>query len=250
VSFHWDIFWGALASAAFLKGALVSLALTVAAHALAILLATPLALISNRNRGAAAFAVRLYVWLFRGIPTLLQLLFIWNALPQFIPALQGPWFTPFLAALLALTLNEAAYQTEINRAALRSVDPGQQAAGLALGLTARQVFFHVTAPQALRVAIPPTANEFINLLKVTSLASVISLRELLTVTNQAVASSFRFVEYYSAALVYYLVIVGALTYLQSRLERRLAWSTRGSREASVHEPLAVVALPGPLSHRS
>jgi len=249
VSFHWDIFWGALTSAAFLKGALVSLGLTVAAHALAILLATPLAIVSNRRRGPAVLAVRLYVWLFRGIPTLLQLLFIWNALPQFIPALQAPWFTPFLAALVALTLNEAAYQTEINRAALRSVDPGQQAAGLALGLTARQVFVHVTAPQALRVAIPPTANEFINLLKVTSLASVISLRELLTVTNQAVASSFRFVEYYSAALVYYLVIVGVLTYLQGRLERRLAWSTRVSGEVSVNESLAV-AMPGTLSHRS
>jgi polar amino acid transport system permease protein len=248
VSFHWDIFWGALTSAAFLKGALVSLTLTVAAHALAILLATPLAIISNRNRGAAAFAVRLYVGLFRGIPTLLQLLFIWNALPQFIPALQAPWFTPFLAALVALTLNEAAYQTEINRAALRAVDPGQRAAGLALGLTPRQVFVHITAPQALRVAIPPTTNEFINLLKVTSLASVISLRELLTVTNQAVATSFRFVEYYGAALVYYLVIVGALTYLQSRIERRLAWSSHGSSEATLHGALAVA--PSSLSHRS
>ena len=216
---------------------------------LAILLATPLAIVSNRGRGLAAFSVRLYVWLFRGIPTLLQLLFIWNALPQFIPALQASWFTPFLAALVALTLNETAYQTEINRAALRAVDPGQQAAGLALGLTARQVFVHVTAPQALRVAIPPTANEFINLLKVTSLASVISLRELLTVTNQAVASSFRFVEYYSAALVYYLVIVGVLTYVQGRLERRLAWSTRGAGDVSMNETLAV-AVPGTLSHRS
>lgn len=249
MSFHWDIFWGALTSAAFLKGALVSLALTIAAHALAILLATPLAIVSNRNRGPAAFAVKLYVGLFRGIPTLLQLLFIWNALPQFIPALQAPWFTPFLAALVALTLNEAAYQTEINRAALRSVDPGQQAAGLALGLTRRQVFLHIIAPQALRVAIPPTANEFINLLKVTSLASVISLRELLTVTNQAVATSFRFVEYYSAALIYYLIIVGVLTYFQGRLERRLSWSTRGASEATLSDSLAV-AVPDSVSHRS
>lgn len=249
MSFRWDIFWGALTSAAFLQGALVSLTLTVAAHALAIALATPLAILSNRNRGPAAVAVKLYVGVFRGIPTLLQLLFIWNALPQFLPALQAPWFTPFLAALVALTLNEAAYQTEINRAALRSIDPGQKAAGLALGLTRRQVFLHIVAPQALRVAIPPTANEFINLLKVTSLASVISLRELLTVTNQAVASSFRFVEYYSVALVYYLVIVGALTYVQSRLERRLTWSTRGSNEASMQRALAA-AVPDSMAHRS
>lgn len=248
MSFRWDVFWAALTSTAFLKGALVSVSLTIAAHGLAILLATPLALVLIHQRGPAVFAVKLYVGLFRGIPTLLQLLFIWNALPQFIPALQAPWFTPFLAALLALTLNEAAYQTEINRAALRSVDPGQRAAGLALGLTARQVFVHIVAPQALRVAIPPTANEFINLLKVTSLASVISLRELLTVTNQAVASSFRFVEYYSAALVYYLLIVGVLTYLQARLERRLAWSSRGSSASRLQA--TALAVPASLAHRS
>ncbi len=248
MGFRWDIFWGALASVAYLKGALITVALTVSAHALAILLATPLALVLTRDRGPAVLAVKLYVGVFRGIPTLLQLLFIWNALPQFIPALQAPWFTPFLAALLALTFNEAAYQTEINRAALRSLDPGQRAAGLALGLTPTQVFVHVIVPQALRVAIPPTANEFINLLKVTSLASVISLRELLTVTNQAVASSFRFVEYYGAALVYYLVIVGVLTYFQTRLERRLAWSTHAP-DAAMRDELAV-AIPDSLSHRS
>ena len=168
--------------------------------------------------------MRQYVGVFRAIPTLLQLLFVWNALPQIFPIFNQPWFTPFLAALVALSLNEAAYQVEINRSALQSVDRGQYAAGLALGLNRYQIFRYIMLPQALRVAIPPTANEFITMLKLTSLASVVSLRELMTVTSQSVATTFQFTEYYAAALVYYLVMVYALTWLQSRLERKFSWS--------------------------
>ena len=228
MEFDSSIFLAALTSEAFAEGALITIALALASHALAIVAALPLAIILNGRPGPAVVAVKLYVGLFRAAPTLLQLLFVWNALPQFLPVFRGPWFTPFLAALITLSLNETAYQVEINRAALRSVDPGQRAAGLSLGLTRAQVLFRVIVPQALRVAIPPTANEFINLLKVTSLASVISLRELITVTSQAVSVTFRFAEYYAAALVYYLVIVGVLTFFQARLERKLTWSTRAS----------------------
>src|SRR5271154_3656532 len=95
----WSLFWSALSSSAFLKGALVTIALTVSAHTLAILAALPLAIVLNGKPGPAIWGVKLYVGLFRGVPTLLQLLFIWNALPQFLPVFRGPWFTPFLAAL-------------------------------------------------------------------------------------------------------------------------------------------------------
>jgi ABC-type amino acid transport system permease subunit len=81
----------------------------------------------------------------------------------------------------------------------------------------------VVLPQVARIAIPPTANEFITLLKITSLASVISLQELMAVTSQTVSSTFQFTEYYAVALVYYLVMVYTLSGLQSRLERRLSW---------------------------
>jgi His/Glu/Gln/Arg/opine family amino acid ABC transporter permease subunit len=224
VSFNTDIFWSALFSATFFRAALVALALTILAHAAAILLSLPLALALDGRRAWLRWAATAYVGLFRALPALLLLLFVWNGLPQISPVFREPWFSPFIAAFVALTLNEAAYQVEINRAALSAVDGGQYQAGAALGLRKLQVFFLIVMPQALRVALPPTVNEFISLLKTTSLASVISLTELMAVTQQSVASSFRYAEYYAAASIYYLAMVYALMALQKRFERRFAWA--------------------------
>jgi His/Glu/Gln/Arg/opine family amino acid ABC transporter permease subunit len=225
MAFDPDAFWSALTSFAFLKAAAITLALALLSHATAILVAVPLALALMGSKGVLYRLVQVYVGLFRGAPTLLQLLFVWNALPQFIPVLRDDWFTPFLAAFIALALNEAAYQVEINRAALQSVERGQFDAGRSLGLTRLKILWLVVLPQALRVALPPTVNEFISLLKITSLASVISLHELMTVTAQSVATSFLFTEYYAAALVYYLAMVYALMAVQARVERRFAWAS-------------------------
>ena len=124
-----------------------------------------------------------YVWIFRAIPTLVQLLFVWNALPQLFPALKEDWFSPFIAAWLALSINEGAYTAEIMRGGLLAVDDGQRLAARALGMTPTSVFRRVVAPQVIRVIIPPIANDFITMLKITSLASAISLQELLTNTQ-------------------------------------------------------------------
>jgi ABC-type amino acid transport system permease subunit len=115
---------------------------------------------------------------------------------------------------------------EIIRSGLASVDRGQMLAGKTLGLRSDQIFRLITLPQMIRVIIPPTGNEFITLLKLTSLASVISLRELLTVTSQTVAVNFRFAELYAAATVWYLAIVSVFMVLQAQLEKRYQWSSR------------------------
>jgi ABC-type amino acid transport system permease subunit len=166
-----------------------------------------------------------YNWLFRATPTLLQLIFVWYALPQIWPVFAGSWFTPFEAAFVTLALNEAAYMSEIIRAGLLSVDPGQELAARALGLTRRQILRRVIVPQAIRIVIPPTGNEFITLLKLTSLASVISLQELLTASGQLASVKYQYAEAYLAALVYYLAIVSVLMVLQGRLERRYTWTS-------------------------
>ncbi|HMM62731.1 MAG: amino acid ABC transporter permease [Mesorhizobium sp.] len=228
MTFNFDVFWAALTSWVFFEAALISLALALLSHASAIAISMPLALGLDSRRKAVRIAIRLYVGVFRAIPTLLWLLFFWNALPQFSPVFRENWYTPFIAAWIALTVNEAAYQVEINRAALNSVDKGQTSAATAFGFTPWQVFRLVTLPQAARVALPPTVNEFITLLKATSLASVISLQELMTVTNQAVASSFQFQEYYAVAALYYLIIVGLLTLIQSRAEHQFDWTVERS----------------------
>jgi His/Glu/Gln/Arg/opine family amino acid ABC transporter permease subunit len=169
--------------------------------------------------------VGFYTWLFRGTPTLLQLLIVWNGLPQLFPALTGSWFTAFVAALIALSLNEAAYMAEIIRSGLLSVDPGQRLAGRALGMTSGRIMWKIVIPQSVRIVIPPFVNEFITLLKLTSLGYVISLRELMTTAQQATAVNFRYLEYYAAALVYYLAMTSVLMLAQSRLERRFTFTS-------------------------
>jgi His/Glu/Gln/Arg/opine family amino acid ABC transporter permease subunit len=225
MSFAWDVFWSALVDPVFLRAAGISALLAFLSLFISIVISVPMALGLQSNSWLLRSAIRGYVGFFRAIPTLLQLFFFWNALPEFHPMFRESWYTPFLAALISFSINEAAYQVEINRAALSSVDKQQIAAARAFGFGRLQIFFLITLPQAARVAIPPTVNEYITLLKATSLASVISLQELMTVTNQAVSSTFLFKEYYLAAAVYYLVIVGLLTSWQGRLERRFEWGS-------------------------
>jgi polar amino acid transport system permease protein len=228
-SFDSHIFWEALTSEPYWRGALLALELTLVSLAAACVIGFFLALgRSSRFRWVRGL-VFFYNWIFRATPTLLQLLFIWNALPQLWPVFAESWFKPFLAAFIALSLNEAAYMSEIIRAGLLSVDPGQELAGRALGMTRPRIMRRVILPQAVRIIIPPTGNEFITLLKLTSLAYVISLHELLTAAQVRGASDFHYAEAYSAAVVYYLVIVSVLMVIQAQLERRFTWTSAGRK---------------------
>jgi polar amino acid transport system permease protein len=241
-SFDRHIFWEALSSSPYWKGALLAIELTLVSLATACVIGFLLALGRQSRLRSVRGLVFFYNWFFRATPTLLQLLFVWNALPQLWHVFAGGWFKPFLAAYIALALNEAAYMSEIIRAGLLSVDPGQELAGRALGMSRPRILRRVIVPQAIRIIIPPTGNEFITLLKLTSLASVISLRELLTAAGNLQSATFRYVEAYSAALVYYLAIVSVLMALQAQLERRFTWSSAARRRRRVAAP-AVPAVP-------
>ncbi|MGE4252732.1 MAG: amino acid ABC transporter permease [Parvibaculaceae bacterium] len=215
------IFVEALFSEALLTGALITIVLSVVVQMAALVLCLPVALgLSARRR--YRWPLKTYLWIFRSTPLVLVLLFVWNGLPQLLPALRSDWFSPFLAAAIAMTLVGIAYNAEIMRAALSSVPKGQAEAAAALGLGRGKAFFLVILPQAFRFALPPLMNEFISLLKSTSLAYTISLRELMTVTQLSISASFRFTEWYAAALVYYLLMVSALTLIQAVVERRMA----------------------------
>jgi His/Glu/Gln/Arg/opine family amino acid ABC transporter permease subunit len=228
-TFHTHVFWQALSSSPYWRGALTALELTAASLTTAIGIGFFVALGVLSTRRSVRSLAWIYNWLFRATPTLLQLYFIWYALPQLWTGFAGSWFTPFMAAWIALSLNEAAYMSEIIRAGLLSVDPGQELAGRALGMTRRQILRKVVVPQAVRIVIPPTGNEFITLLKLTSLASVISLHELLTAAQELATATFLYPETYLSALVYYLVIVSILMVLQSKLEKRFTWKSGGRR---------------------
>src|SRR3981189_3272335 len=200
------LFWQALSSGPYWRGALTALELTAISLSTALGIGFFVALGSLSTRRWVRIIAWLYNWLFRATPTLLQLYFVWDVLPSLWHGFAATWFTAFMAAWIALSLNEAAYVSEIIRAGLMSVDPGQELAGRSLGMSRRQILRKVVVPQAVRIVIPPTGNEFITLLKLTSLAYVISLPELLTAAQQLATATFLYPETLSAALVYYLGI--------------------------------------------
>lgn len=238
MAFDVGIFFDALTSSTFLRGAALSVLLALLAMFFASVIGFGVALMRVSKNKVLNGIGGAYVWFFRAIPTLLVLLLIWNAGPQLFPALRDDWFTPFLAALIGFSIVEAAYMAEILRSALQSVDDGQHQAARALGLPPQKVLFKVVLPQAIKVALPPSGNELIAMLKYTSLASVISLRELLTTAQSEVSVTFRYAEYYSAALIYYLVIVSALMVGQHYIERRYRWISGGT-PTTTNEPALV-----------
>jgi len=243
LAFSANLFWSALSSGPYWRGALTALELTAASLAAAIVIGFFVALGAlSRTRWVRSVAW-LYNWIFRATPTLLQLFFIWYALPQIWTGFAGSWFTPFMAAFIALALNEGAYMSEIIRAGLLSVDPGQELAGRALGMSRRRILRRVVVPQAIRIVIPPTGNEFITLLKLTSLAFVISLHEILTASQELAVVKFRYTEPLLAALVYYLGIVSVLMLVQARLERRFTFTSAGRGRRRRAPAPAVAAVP-------
>lgn len=238
MNFDSKIFFDALGSQGFRDGAITAIALTAVSQVTAVVIGLVLAMMRESRLTLLRGASWTYVWIFRAIPTLVQLLFFWNALPQLIPGLiRAEWYTAFVAAWIALSINEGAYMAEIVRGGLLAIDPGQQLAGRALGMAPWSVFRRVTLPQVVRVIIPPTANEFITMLKITSLASAISLNELMTFTQRSISINFRFAEYYAAAAIYYLVIVSIFMVIQAWLERRLHWTSQGRRRGGIRAGL-------------
>lgn len=230
MGFDSAVFFDALFSSTYLSGAMTAITLAVLVQIAACILGFFVALGRGSSHGWVRSLSAGYVWLFRAIPALLILILIWNALPQVIPALKMSWFTPYMAAFVGLTLLETALMAEILRAALNSISPGQTLAARALGLKPASTYWHVLIPQMIRVAIPPTGNQFIMTVKMTSLASVISLQELLYTAAQDVSRTFSYAEYYSAAAVYYLVLVSIFMIGQAWLERRFSWKSVGSKK--------------------
>jgi polar amino acid transport system permease protein len=174
----------------------------------------------------------IYVWLFRGTPVLVQLLF-WNFIsalyprislgipfgPSFIHANANVLITPFVAAILGLGLNEGAYMAEIVRAGILSVDEGQTEAAQALGMTRMQTLRRIVLPQAMRVIIPPTGNETISMLKTSSLVSVIAYQELLYSVQLIYAVNYRQIPLLIVASLWYLIVTSVLSVGQYYLER-------------------------------
>jgi len=213
-----------------LTGIVNTVVMAVLAMALGIVLGVVVAIMRLSPNPVLAVTAAGYTWLFRGTPLILQLL-LWFNLALVFPTIgiPGLWsgravdiMTPFLAALLGLGINQGAYTSEVVRAGMLSVDAGQYEAAQAIGMGRMRALRRIILPQAMRVVIPPLANEFIGMVKATSLASVIQYPEVLHNAENIYYANSRVIELLIVAGLWYVLVVSVLTPLQMLVERRFA----------------------------
>jgi octopine/nopaline transport system permease protein len=211
---------------------LVLMALSVAAG---FVLAVLFALARLSGLPVIAPAVRLYVFVFRGTPLAIQMFLIYFGLAQFpevrASALWPYLREPFWCAVLALTLNTAAYGSEIVRGGILSVPRGEVEAARAAGMSGGLLLRRIVGPIALRNALPAYGNELILMVKATSLASMVTLLEVTGLAARIISTTYRVFETFAVAAVIYLAINGALAWLVARAERRLSPDRSGAAPA-------------------
>ncbi|MFJ6794433.1 amino acid ABC transporter permease [Streptomyces sp. NPDC091268] len=240
------VIWGTVGDKLFDPSVIAGLGntvvISVTAMALGLVLGILFAVMRLSNNPVTSFVSWLYIWFFRGTPVYVQLL-VWFSLPLIFQYINlGPIYknetvdvmTPFMVALLGLGLNEGAYMAEIVRAGIQSVDEGQSEASHALGMTRTQTMRRVVLPQAMRVIIPPTGNEFINMLKTSSLVSAVQYTELLRASSNIGSTAGAVIEMYFVASIWYLALTSVFSVGQYYLERRYA---RGSLRSLPPTPL-------------
>ena len=217
---NWEIVRQFLFSGLFIKAAWTTLWIAVISQACGVIIGLFLALMRMSRYRWLSLPARFYIWIFRGSPLLVQLLLLFFGLPEIFPALV-PYITVYTAALIAFSLNEGAYMSEIIRAGISSVDPGQMEAAKSLGMRYALALRRIILPQAARVIVPPLGNEFNNMLKTTSLAYAIGLAELTYTAQVYGAQTFSYFELLIVATFYYLILTTLWGYVQSYIERRM-----------------------------
>ncbi|NML45497.1 amino acid ABC transporter permease [Ramlibacter sp. G-1-2-2] len=209
-------------AAQFAAGARMTLWLTLAAGTIGLMLGTLAALGRSSERAGPRAVAGAYLWIIRGTPLLVQILFFYFALPVLVPG----WNLPdFAAAVVALAINVGAYNAEAIRAGLIAVPHSQRDAARALGMRPLQVQAHVVFPQAIRVALPPLANNVVALLKDSSLAFAIGVVELTNVGNRVQAATFQPLPTLAATACIYLLLTTWLTQAAGALEEH--WDAPG-----------------------
>ena len=213
MNWSWDFFLAYLTNGLMLRGAWTTVWLSVISMILGLGLGVIAAMMKMYGNLALRLVAEFYIWLFRGTPILIQLVIIYTGLPQL-----GIRLTVVESAIIGLALNEGAYLAEVIRSGIMSVDKGQTDASRAVGMTWRQRMYLVILPQATRTIIPPLGNQFNGMLKTTSLASVISMEELMRNAQMLAQIEFRVLEAYVVAAVWYLVLVSIWGRIQTRIE--------------------------------
>lgn len=231
--FDWPFFWHYLLtpSANYLHGLMLTIVLSVASQTLGTMIGLFAALGRISNIQPIVSIVRAYVWVMRGVPLLVQIIFIYTGLAaanilRFHDIDLGPLVIPgnVQAGIVALSLNEGAYMAEIIRAGIASVDQGQTEAARSLGMTYPLLMRRIVLPQAARFIVPPLGNEFNSMLKNSTLVSVIGVQELLLTTETLTSATFRVFELYAVVALYYLTLTTLWGIAQGYIERRFSRS--------------------------
>ncbi|WP_424138865.1 amino acid ABC transporter permease [Roseomonas chloroacetimidivorans] len=239
-NFQWPVVARYMFHKDILEGVLLTIQLTVTAMLIGTAIGVVVALMGLSSNPLLSRAATLYVAAFRGVPALVQLLF-WYNLAALYPTIAisipfGPTLlsmdanlaiTPLIAANLGLGLCEGAFMAEIVRGGILSVDRGQTEAALAVGMSRGQAMRRIILPQAMRVIVPPTGNQVIGMMKHTSLASVISVTELLASSELIYTRTFETIPLLIVTSIWYMALTAVLSLVQRAIERRFA---RGDRE--------------------
>jgi polar amino acid transport system permease protein len=234
----WHVVWQRIfhPDRIFFHALIATVTIAVIAQILGVVLGLVSALMRTSRLAPLRMLSGLYVWFFRGTPVLVQIVFMYygaNILLGFtlVPNTLDLGFYvvdgAIVAGILALGINEGAYMREIVRAGIDSVDRGQMEAARSLGMTYGLAMRRIVLPQAARVIVPPLGNEFNNMIKTTSLLSVISVVEIFYDTEIRYAQDFRYLEHLMAVSFWYLVLTTVWTLVQAWIERRLTASERG-----------------------
>jgi len=226
-------------SPALLGGLAITIYASIIAQAAGVILGTFSALAGMARNPILRAMSGLYVWFFRGTPLLVQLFLVYFGTPYLFGVDLFPremQLGPFdlrgavVAGIVALSINEGAYMSEIIRAGILSVDPGQTEAAKSLGMTYGLTMRRIVLPQALRVIVPPLGNEFNNMLKTTSLLSVIAVEEIFRVADAANSATFKSFEAYFGVALYYLALTTIWSGFQRIIERRIGVSAAREEE--------------------
>jgi polar amino acid transport system permease protein len=253
---HWDQVKFYLTDDTIRSGVVVTIELTILSMLIGMILGVILAVMRLSPNPVLSTVSWLYIWLFRGTPLLVQIIF-WFNIALFIPEVgfgnhavsTNTLVSPFVAALLALGLNEGAYMSEIVRAGVQAVDSGQREAALALGLRSAQTMQLVVLPQAMRIIVPPIGNQTIGMLKTTSLVSVIAAQDLLTQAQNIYAKNYLVIELLMVASIWYLALTTVASIGQFYIERYFGRSDARARQASLSASIVSKLVPNGLWRR-
>lgn len=233
---NYAVFFENLTAGTVLQGLVVTLQLTIISMTIGVVIGVLIAVARMSSNRVLQAISAFYIWYFRGVPLLVQIL-IWGNLAILFPTLAigipftditfvsvptNVVLTTFVASILGLGLNEGAYMAEVVRGGILGVDRGQFEAATALGMRPRLAMRRIILPQAFRIIVPPTANQLITLLKSSSLVSVIAGGELMTAVQNISSINYRIIELLMVASFWYLVLVSVLSIGQRFLERRLS----------------------------